>query len=213
MTRFIWSNYFLSFVLLAQGLGHSPTIGTSRPTPGGNLKFQVPRETQPQRALSTFQSTSSISGSPGENPSVTSIGSATTAAHPACGIVIAMISFCNSISPGFTTLSFADQTPCLCYPNTTAWMPEIFDQAVTSCAHEVSAIPSEYSQFASLEGFCTRSGAGCNASSTGVCTTPSPSGILPVSFTPSASLSPTDSPGNSGGGIGIQGNNISSSST
>jgi hypothetical protein len=127
--------------------------------------------------------------------------------------VIAMISFCNSISPGFTTLSFADQTPCLCYPNTTAWMPEIFDQAVTSCAHEVSAIPSEYSQFASLEGFCTRSGAGCNASSTGVCTTPSPSGILPVSFTPSASLSPTDSPGNSGGGIGIQGNNISSSST
>lgn len=192
--------YFLVFALLAQVLGFSPSTASNRPTPRGGPKVQMPRQTQPQGTLSTSQSTVSLVESQLVAPSPTSIANATFTIPPACEVVNSMLSVCNSISPGFTMLMYEDQTRCLCYPNTTLWQPEIFDGAVATCVQDVSATPSEYSQVVSLEGFCSRSIAGCSVSTTGSCnlTTPTPSGssTFPVGNpTPSSSSLPTSTAG------------------
>lgn len=174
----------LVFALLAQVLGFSPSTASFRPTPRGGPKVQMPRQTQPQGTLSTSKSTFSLVESQPVATSPTSIGNAIVTLPPACEVVKSLLSVCNSISPGFTTFSYENQTRCLCYPNTTSWQPEIFDGAVATCAQDVSTIPSEYSQVASLEGFCLRSMAGCNVSTTGSCATPTPSGIGTISVIP-----------------------------
>jgi hypothetical protein len=194
--------YFLVFALLAQALGYSPSTTSTRPTPRGGPRVQIPRQTQSQGILSTLQSTFSLVESQPAATSPTSIGNATVTIPPACEVFIALLSSCNSISPGFTTFRYEDQTPCLCYPNTTKWQPEVFDGAIATCAQDLSTTLSEYSQIASLEGFCTRSIAGCNASSTGQCTTsPPPTTTTPRTVTATPEPSQSSRPG---GAIGIQ---------
>ena len=188
--------YFLVFALLAQVLGFSPSTASTRPTPRGGPKVQMPRQTLPQGTLSTAQSTFSLVESQLVATSPASIGNAILTLPPACEVFIALLSSCNSISSGFTTLMYEDQTRCLCYPNTTLWQPEIFDGAVATCAQDVSATQSEYSQVASLEGFCLRSIADCSGSTTGSCTTPTPSSISTVLI---ASPSTSSLPGSAAG--------------
>lgn len=201
----VWETYSLMFALIAHALCHTPATATNRPTPRGGPKVQIPRQTQSQGALSTSQTTSSVFEGQGAAPNQTSIGNATLTIPPACEVVIAMISFCNSISPGFTTFNYGYQPPCLCYLNTMVWMPEIFDGAVATCAQLVSATPSEYPQVASLEGFCTRSGSSCNASTTGLCTSSTSQPNLSIGLPTPSSTGIT-----SGGGSGNTANEIQS---
>jgi hypothetical protein len=78
--------------------------------------------------------------------------------NPGCSLVSFALSYCISASPGFTTLVPSLQAPCLCY-SSTSWDPSVFDNAVATCAEYVStAIPSDYSVFSALEGFCTSVG-------------------------------------------------------
>jgi hypothetical protein len=168
MTFMVPRKCFLLFMLLARALALPPIISTLPPTPGNNARVQIPPKTQPRRAVSTFQSTTSISENQGTTPSALSTAIATVVVYSECDVVYAMISSCNSVSPGFTTFSYIYQTPCPCYPNMTVWMPEIFDDAVTSRIQEVSAIPPLYSRVASLERFCTRPNISCI---TDLCTT------------------------------------------
>lgn len=152
---FVWLSYFLILVSTKRALGISTPAASLKPRNGPRLQF--PRGTQSQVAASASQSTSIASLNPGAIPSVTVIQNATITIQPACPLVTSMLSFCNSISPGFSTFNYVDQTSCLCYPNITAWSPGIFDDAVAICVNLVSATPSEYSRFTSFEGFCTRS--------------------------------------------------------
>ncbi|KAE9381002.1 hypothetical protein N431DRAFT_433162 [Stipitochalara longipes BDJ] len=52
---------------------------------------------------------------------------------------------CNSLTPGFSTLTnFDNQAPCLCY-SSTAWVPSIYDNFVSSCfQYYKTASPSFY---------------------------------------------------------------------
>jgi len=152
---FVWLSYFLILVSTKRALGISTPAASLKPRNGPRLQF--PRGTQSQVAASASQSTSIASLNPGAIPSATVIQNATITTQPACPLVTSMLSFCNSISPGFSTFNYVDQTSCLCYPNITAWSPGIFDDAVATCVNLVSATPSEYSRFTSFEGFCTRS--------------------------------------------------------
>ncbi len=176
---------------------------STRPTPLGGPKIQIAQQTQPQGTLSISQSTFSLVESQLVATSPTSTRNAIVTLPPACYIFIALLNACNSISPGFTTFRYEDQTTCLCYPNTTKWQPEIFDGAVATCAQYLSVTPSVYSQISSLEGFCTQSIAGCNTSTTGSCTTTSLpaitiSTIVSPAPTATSSILPT---GGSGNGI------------
>lgn len=81
--------------------------------------------------------------------------------NDACSTVANVLTFCNSISPGFSTLAATDQAPCLCY-NSTSWVPNWFDGAVETCAQYIqTADPSDtslYSSLVTLEGFCSSVG-------------------------------------------------------
>lgn len=83
--------------------------------------------------------------------------------NSACSFVGFALSYCNSVSPGFTTMDPTSQAPCLCYsranPTSTAWLPEVFDGAVLTCAEFVSSVASEsLSIITGLESFCTDAG-------------------------------------------------------
>jgi hypothetical protein len=103
-------------------------------------------------------------------PAVTPVG------EVACEYVYEAISFCASVSPGFTNLPPASQAPCLCY-SSTVWEPNFFDNYVFTCAEYVStAVPADYSDFVALEGFCTSVGDVLSQpASTPAQTTPPPS--------------------------------------
>ena len=75
--------------------------------------------------------------------------------NSACGFVGSALSYCNSVSPGFTTMDPSSQAPCLCY-SSTVWSPSVFDGAVLTCAEFVSSVaPSSLSDITGLESFCT----------------------------------------------------------
>jgi hypothetical protein len=75
--------------------------------------------------------------------------------NSACAFVGSALSYCNSVSPGFTTMDPSSQAPCLCY-SSTVWNPTEFDGAVLTCAEFVSsAAPSSLSDITDLEAFCT----------------------------------------------------------
>ncbi len=78
--------------------------------------------------------------------------------NPGCSFVSFALSFCNSVSPGFSTLPSSSQAPCLCY-SSTSWSPDGFDGPVLTCANYVkTADPYYYSNIADLEGFCSSVG-------------------------------------------------------
>ena len=75
--------------------------------------------------------------------------------NPGCSIVGFALDSCNSVSPGFTTMDVTSQARCLCY-SSTVWIPNDFDEAVSTCAEYVSsAAPSSLSAITGLEGFCS----------------------------------------------------------
>jgi hypothetical protein len=89
---------------------------------------------------------------------------ATTAGSPgggkeACSTVLSFIDFCESVSPGFTDFAPVTQAPCLCY-SSAVWMPNPFDDAVSSCADFEAAQGSQSlaTVVSNLEGFCSSVG-------------------------------------------------------
>ncbi|KAF4637473.1 hypothetical protein G7Y89_g610 [Cudoniella acicularis] len=75
-----------------------------------------------------------------------------------CSYALFAVSFCDSVSPGFSTMNPTLQAPCLCY-SSTAWIPDIFDSAMATCAsYAKTADTSDYSSLKSLEGFCSSVG-------------------------------------------------------
>lgn len=52
---------------------------------------------------------------------------------PGCYLLSSALSVCTSLTPEFTTLAPSQQAPCLCY-SSTVWAPDIFDDAVETCA-------------------------------------------------------------------------------
>jgi hypothetical protein len=85
-------------------------------------------------------------------------GSVDIFSNSACSYVSYAFDFCNSVSPGFSTMDATVQAPCLCY-SSTSWDPTFFDGAVQTCADFVStAEPSAYPTFAAVEGFCSSIG-------------------------------------------------------
>ncbi|KAE9368710.1 hypothetical protein N431DRAFT_547634 [Stipitochalara longipes BDJ] len=74
--------------------------------------------------------------------------------NSACVVLGEAIDICNTLNPGFNTLQPTAQAHCLCY-SSTSWMPEIFDNAVKTCADYAStAVFGAYQPLANLEGFC-----------------------------------------------------------
>ncbi|KAG0651881.1 Ras GTPase-activating rng2 [Hyphodiscus hymeniophilus] len=75
-----------------------------------------------------------------------------------CGFLSSALSVCTSLTPGFTLLPPSQQAPCLCY-SSTSWTPNIFDEAVKTCADYAStALPSVYTPIVNLENFCINVG-------------------------------------------------------
>lgn len=83
----------------------------------------------------------------------------------ACKSYLAVFSYCNSATPGFSSLiDFTAEAPCLCYESAT-WRPQIYDGVVSSCYDYYStADPSYLSSLSS-----SRSSAGLGPFQTAPC--------------------------------------------
>jgi hypothetical protein len=76
----------------------------------------------------------------------------------ACQLVGQALNVCASLTPSFTALDTTAQAQCLCY-SSTIWAPNIFDNAVESCANYAStAAPPAYGVLSNLENFCENVG-------------------------------------------------------
>lgn len=76
----------------------------------------------------------------------------------ACQLVGQALDVCASLTPRFTALDTTAQAQCLCY-SSTVWVPNIFDNAVESCANYAStAAPPAYGVLSNLENFCENVG-------------------------------------------------------
>jgi hypothetical protein len=85
-------------------------------------------------------------------------GLAARAVPAACTFALDAIDYCSSVSPGFLSMAPSRQAPCLCY-SSTAWVPTIFDGAVSTCAsYARTADPADYSAISGLQGFCSSVG-------------------------------------------------------
>lgn len=105
-----------------------------------------------------------------------SSGSVDIFTNTACSFVGSALSYCSSVSPGFVSMDVTSQAPCLCYssvnPTSTAWVPDIFDGFVLTCAEFVSsAAPESLSIVTDLENFCTDIGNVLGDASAGATTT------------------------------------------
>jgi hypothetical protein len=100
-----------------------------------------------------------LGGGPNSASATTTTPGTLAALPTACSLVVDAISFCESVSPGFSTLNPTYQAPCLCY-SSTSWDPEYFDGAVATCASGLSAQGdlADYSTVELLAGFCTSVG-------------------------------------------------------
>ncbi|KAF7115358.1 hypothetical protein CNMCM5793_002174 [Aspergillus hiratsukae] len=78
-------------------------------------------------------------------------GPSTVVNLAACSTMCSVLTSCANKSPGFTDMDSATQASCLCYTSTT-WVPDVWDNAVASCATEAAAascmsiasVPSEF---------------------------------------------------------------------
>ncbi|KAE8450686.1 hypothetical protein EG329_006031 [Mollisiaceae sp. DMI_Dod_QoI] len=76
----------------------------------------------------------------------------------ACQVVGEALAVCLTLTPSFTALQPTAQANCLCYSSRT-WSPNIFDNAVQSCANFAStAVPPAYGALSDLENFCENIG-------------------------------------------------------
>ncbi|KAH7390094.1 hypothetical protein BKA64DRAFT_678360 [Cadophora sp. MPI-SDFR-AT-0126] len=95
-------------------------------------------------------------------------------ANSGCAVVGSALSFCESATPGFTSLLPEQMATCLCY-SSTAWSPNGFDSPVSTCAEFVkTASPTDYSVLSGLEGFCTIVGDVIHSGGSGAATTGKP---------------------------------------
>jgi hypothetical protein len=119
------------------------------PIDGGGSPATVSATTTPDLVPATTTSASDVTPAPASVDIFT---------NPACSTVGYALSYCNSVSPGFTTMDPSSQAPCLCY-SSTVWNPSAFDGAVLTCAEYVSSVaPSSLSDITFLDGFCTSVG-------------------------------------------------------
>jgi len=115
-----------------------------------------------------------------------------------------MINSCKSLSPGFVSLPATEQVLCLCETvqmNTTLWLPNFFDDAVTSCEQELLSI-SDYSDYQLVKGWaglCTELGntlasstnsGGAATTFTGIILTPRPTTVALTTSTAISGSSP-----------------------
>ena len=129
----------------------------------------------------------SATTTPGAAATVTGAAEVDIFTNPACSAVGSALSFCNSVSPGFTTMDPTSQAPCLCY-SSTAWVPDDFDGAVLTCAEYVSsAAPTSLSLVTGLEGFCSDVGNVLGGASPGAIGTPSATNTMGGQTTPRTS--------------------------
>jgi hypothetical protein len=115
-----------------------------------------------------------------------------------------MINSCKSLSPGFVSLPATEQFSCLCETvqmNTTLWLPNFFDDAVTSWEQELLSISnySDYPIIAGWAGLCTEVGnifpsstnsGGAATTLTGIILTPQPTTIALTTSTAISGSSP-----------------------
>lgn len=72
----------------------------------------------------------------------------------ACTLIVSAISYCNEVTPGFTTLDPTSQAPCLCY-SSTSWDPQFFDNNVKTYAGYLStADATGVSVVSRISSFC-----------------------------------------------------------
>jgi hypothetical protein len=68
------------------------------------------------------------------------------------------LSFCNFITPGFSTAPYTDQRSCLCGSSTIVgqFTGAVFDEELSICAdYAFTAQSSDYPKLTSLENFCS----------------------------------------------------------
>ncbi|KUJ24469.1 uncharacterized protein LY89DRAFT_776583 [Mollisia scopiformis] len=133
----------------------------------------------------------------------------------ACQVLGSALAICANITPSFTALQPTAQAKCLCY-SSTIWSPNIFDNAVESCANYAStAAPPAYSALSNLENFCADvgdvekpvtvftlapTGNGGPTSGSGYVASPSPAMTgYGATNTAGANTSPASTSGNAGG--------------
>lgn len=103
--------------------------------------------------------------------SASASGSVDIFTNSACSYLSFAFSFCDSASPGFSTMDASSRAPCLCY-SSTKWSPDGFDGPVETCADYLStAAPSLYPTFSAIEGFCSSVGDLANEPDSGASTT------------------------------------------
>ena len=157
-----------------------------KPQPQNIPRSGFPRQTQAPSQVS------------GDSASTTADSSQPLATNSACGYLTSAIERCESLTPGFTSLHYTDQTRCLCYSSLT-WNPYPFDSAVLTCAEfAYTASSSLYSDLQQLEGFCdTSTSTAGSSNSTSAATLPAAS--TTVELTSASNPNPSASNGNSGG--------------
>jgi hypothetical protein len=83
-----------------------------------------------------------------DSPITSSVIPTSVATLPAaCNTVSEYLSICESYTPGFSTLAFSEQAPCLCY-SSTVWSPQLYDGYWDTCWTSFSAI--DYPGYASV---------------------------------------------------------------
>lgn len=70
----------------------------------------------------------------------------------ACGSIDRIGSFCESVTPGFSSLSFSRQAGCLCYSGI-SWDPAPYDSIFGSCANYLSTADTKFYSTLKAEGF------------------------------------------------------------
>ena len=140
----------------------TPTPTTS-PIPPATLPTPSPIVPPTPNApmISTTQIVNPIEyGSPPATPAPT-VPSGTKVnifTNPGCSWISFALSYCNSVTPGFSNITIASQAPCLCY-SSTSWLPDSFDKPAKTCADYVRTVdPSFYTDIVAIQNFCTSVG-------------------------------------------------------
>ncbi|KAK0105194.1 hypothetical protein ONS95_004411 [Cadophora gregata] len=140
-----------------------PGVGTTTPVPA-----PVPQPVTPSPTPTTSTPPIVVTTPPEPTPTPTQPPPVITPSpsssdigirvNPACAIVGSALTFCESATPGFTSLLPQQMATCLCY-SSTVWSPNGFDSPVSTCAEFVkTASPTDYPVLSGLEGFCTALG-------------------------------------------------------
>lgn len=107
-------------------------------------------QTSPRTAAAT---TTTAAGS-----TAASVTLATTGPITACISIDSATSSCEAATSNWINLPGSQQASCVCYSGT-KWTPDVFDSEILVCANYLkTAIPSDYPNWASLEGFCSDKG-------------------------------------------------------